>query len=235
MRKFEDVEEVLYTAYIYHKDNFRKPILELPLLTEPYTCIRFCPLIFKDNKKESILNNNYKMVFAAATLHSVYIYATNELRALVAITQLHLSDITDLAWSPDAKYLAIASRDGFCSMVTFEGGELGEISQNEDLDENEKNWFYFLNEVKMGTFGENDKLTKSKQDRISKKRINVEIVDNGGKKAKIDKKRIVPLEILGESVNKKAKVEIRDVKELEKELEIDTSGQSVFSSLRNLK
>ncbi|MCI28817.1 chromatin assembly factor 1 subunit FAS2-like, partial [Trifolium medium] len=38
---------------------------------------------------------------------------------------LHYAPVTDITWSPDARYLAFSSQDGFCSLVEFEDGELG--------------------------------------------------------------------------------------------------------------
>ena len=68
----------------------------------------------------------YRMVFAVATLDHVSVYDTGDVAPLAVISALHFAAITDLAWSPDGNTLAVASADGFCSLVTFEPGELGE-------------------------------------------------------------------------------------------------------------
>lgn len=38
---------------------------------------------------------------------------------------LHYSEISDLAWSEDGSHLVVSSRDGYCSIVRFDPGDLG--------------------------------------------------------------------------------------------------------------
>lgn len=47
-----------------------------------------------------------------ATLDSVILYSTNSWLPLALLGNLHYDSITDLAWSADGQYLAVASRDG---------------------------------------------------------------------------------------------------------------------------
>lgn len=61
-----------------------------------------------------------------ATLDSVVIYDTASPTPLCLLGALHYDSITDLAWSGDARYLAVSSRDCYCSIAVFEPGELGE-------------------------------------------------------------------------------------------------------------
>ncbi|GAX74420.1 hypothetical protein CEUSTIGMA_g1869.t1 [Chlamydomonas eustigma] len=74
---------------------------------------------------DSIMPTTYKMVLAVATMDSVLLYETETFSLLCVLGGLHLAAITDLAWAPDASTLAVSSRDGFCSLATFEPGELG--------------------------------------------------------------------------------------------------------------
>ncbi|MED6196451.1 hypothetical protein PIB30_047668 [Stylosanthes scabra] len=67
----------------------------------------------------------YRIIFAVATLNSVFIYDTESTLPIAVIAGLHYSSITDISWSPDARYLALSSQDGFCSLVEFEDEELG--------------------------------------------------------------------------------------------------------------
>jgi chromatin assembly factor 1 subunit B len=67
----------------------------------------------------------YKMVYAIATLDSVVIYDTTSSLPLAAFCQIHFDSITDIRWSPDGSFLAVSSRDCFCSIISFEQGELG--------------------------------------------------------------------------------------------------------------
>ncbi len=47
-----------------------------------------------------------------ATLDSIILYSTNSWLPLALLGNLHYDSITDLAWSADGQYLAVASRDG---------------------------------------------------------------------------------------------------------------------------
>lgn len=57
---------------------------------------------------------------------------------------LHCAAITDLAWSDDGAVLAISSRDGYCSFVRFEDGELGRALDQETLTSPGRDWLKSL-------------------------------------------------------------------------------------------
>lgn len=76
----------------------------------------------------------YRMVFAVATLDSVMVYDTESPIPLAVLGSLHFAAITDLAWSSDARKLAVSSRDGYCSIALFEEGELGEPIPADQLE-----------------------------------------------------------------------------------------------------
>lgn len=92
-------------------------------------CAKFCPILFE--RDDTITPPKpfeflpYKMVFAIATLDSVVLYDTSSSLPLVAFCQVHFDSITDMSWSSDGSYLAISSRDCFCSIISFDDGELG--------------------------------------------------------------------------------------------------------------
>ncbi|KAG5041286.1 hypothetical protein JHK85_013762 [Glycine max] len=67
----------------------------------------------------------YRIIFAVATLNSLYIYDTESTSPIAVLAGLHYAAITDITWSSDAHYLALSSQDGFCSLVEFENDELG--------------------------------------------------------------------------------------------------------------
>ncbi|KAL6747735.1 WD40-repeat-containing domain protein [Haematococcus lacustris] len=75
----------------------------------------------------------YRMVFAVATLDSVMVYDTQSLTPLVLLGGLHMAACTDLAWSCDGRRLAVSSQDGYCSLVQFEAGELGQVLDQDQL------------------------------------------------------------------------------------------------------
>lgn len=67
------------------------------------------------------------MVFAIATRSSVYFYDTQQKTPFGIVSNIHYTRLTDLAWSDNGQILVVSSTDGFCSIITFENGELGEV------------------------------------------------------------------------------------------------------------
>ncbi|KAH0610310.1 uncharacterized protein H6S33_011837 [Morchella sextelata] len=68
----------------------------------------------------------YRIVYAVATQDAVLIYDTQQQTPLCIVSNLHYAAFTDLTWSPDGNTLLMTSTDGFCSVVVFSPGELGE-------------------------------------------------------------------------------------------------------------
>ena len=48
------------------------------------------------------------------------------MKAVAFLGALHLDPITDLAWSRDGAFLAVSSRDSYCSIAAFTAEDLGE-------------------------------------------------------------------------------------------------------------
>lgn len=69
----------------------------------------------------------YRMIFAVASKSSVYLYDTQQRIPFGSISNIHYSRLTDITWSNDGKMLIASSFDGFCTLITFEDGELGEV------------------------------------------------------------------------------------------------------------
>ncbi|KAK6347300.1 hypothetical protein TWF696_007372 [Orbilia brochopaga] len=69
----------------------------------------------------------YRMVYAVATKDAVLIYDTQQQTPLCIVSNLHYAAFTDLTWAPDGNTLLMTSTDGFCSVVAFSPGELGNI------------------------------------------------------------------------------------------------------------
>ncbi|KAH7622201.1 putative Chromatin assembly factor 1 subunit FAS2 [Nannochloris sp. 'desiccata'] len=120
----------LNTAYLYARGNWAAPVAHLPAQSKPVVAVRFCPVLFRKDPNASCpaLYDQlpYKMVFAVATLDSVIIYDTASVLPLAVMGQLHYDSITEIAWSRDGQYLAISSRDCYCSIAAFTKNELGE-------------------------------------------------------------------------------------------------------------
>ncbi|KAI8358362.1 WD40-repeat-containing domain protein [Mortierella sp. GBAus27b] len=75
----------------------------------------------------SVFGLGYRSVYAVATQDSVLIYDTQQTTALALVSHLHYATFTDMAWSNDGCNLILTSSDGFCSIISFEEGELGTI------------------------------------------------------------------------------------------------------------
>lgn len=75
------------------------------------------------------------MIFAVATKCSVYLYDTQQKIPFALISNIHYTRLTDLSWSNDGKVLLVSSTDGYCSIVHFSNGELGQIYKEKSLQE----------------------------------------------------------------------------------------------------
>jgi chromatin assembly factor 1 subunit B len=119
----------LNTLLIYSRNDWSKPLGQFPVLDTPTSVTRWCPVYFRNkmkNKKQLLSNFPYRMYLAVASSDSVFIYDTERMECVVFIGGLHLACITDISWSSNGNLLAVSSRDGFCSLIKFEDGELGE-------------------------------------------------------------------------------------------------------------
>ena len=122
-------------AYLFRSSMPEVPIVRLGGMQSPVVCARACPLYFKPKhlnfaveQPQIFANLEHRMIFAIATADTVFLYDTEQLAPFATVAHLHYASITDLAWSADAKMLAITSQDGYCSMVAFNQGELGAVS-----------------------------------------------------------------------------------------------------------
>ena len=161
-------EEIDFVVWGVSRNNFSHPLFYIPTLDKSSTCVRFCPIIFKKEKKEEnndvkeLLDLPYVMIFAIGTIDSVFIYGTDSIIPKFAISNIHLQSITDLSWNAD-KVLAISSSDGYMSFCSFEDGELGlKLDPNEiDFDDDLKNYYsQYLNiDIKKNVIGNLSQIT----------------------------------------------------------------------------
>ncbi|KAI1315042.1 hypothetical protein EDD11_001382 [Mortierella claussenii] len=75
----------------------------------------------------SIFGLGYRSIYAVATQDSILIYDTQQSTPLALVSHIHYATFTDMAWSTDGCDLILTSSDGFCSIVSFEEGELGTV------------------------------------------------------------------------------------------------------------
>uniref|UniRef100_A0A5B6ZEH2 CAF-1 p60 homolog n=1 Tax=Davidia involucrata TaxID=16924 RepID=A0A5B6ZEH2_DAVIN len=125
--KFSPASEPVNTAYVFSRKDLSRPALLLPGASKPVVAVRFCPMAFslRGSNSAAFFRLPYRLIFAVATLNSLYIYDTESVPPIAILAGLHYAAITDIAWSPNGKYLALSSQDGYCTLVEFEKDELG--------------------------------------------------------------------------------------------------------------
>ncbi|KAF9335479.1 hypothetical protein BG006_011408 [Podila minutissima] len=79
------------------------------------------------SKIPSVFGLGYRSVYAVATQDSILIYDTQQTAALALVSHLHYATFTDMTWSSDGCNLILTSSDGFCSIISFDEGELGSV------------------------------------------------------------------------------------------------------------
>lgn len=131
-------------CHVFARSNLSKPIAYYPLYDDYCHAVRFCPtkfcLITHDDetgeKRADKWNGQvspstfplpYRLVFAIATHHSVFVFDTQHTEPIAFLKDIHYTRITDITWSMDGRLLMISSTDGFVTFVTFEKDELGEV------------------------------------------------------------------------------------------------------------
>uniref|UniRef100_A0A1Q3EVG6 Putative chromatin assembly factor 1 subunit b n=1 Tax=Culex tarsalis TaxID=7177 RepID=A0A1Q3EVG6_CULTA len=131
--EIEGVPKPLNTTYIYTRNSLKQPAITLPSPDQYTVAVRFCPLYFKlrphADGKPPVIPLGYRMIFAVATKSSVYLYDTQQKTPFALISNIHYTRLTDISWSSDGKILIVSSTDGFCSLISFSDGELGELHE----------------------------------------------------------------------------------------------------------
>ncbi|KAK4305817.1 hypothetical protein Pmani_022311 [Petrolisthes manimaculis] len=127
-------------TYVFSRSNPTKPVLYLPTKDKYTLAVRFCPLLFKlrpspnqeegqDNAEEQpkLFQLPYRMIFAVATQNAVLLYDTQQPVPFAKLSNIHYTRLSDIAWSSDGRIMVVSSTDGYCSLVSFAPGELGEV------------------------------------------------------------------------------------------------------------
>lgn len=120
-------EEPTFATYLYARHRFDAPYRVLHGLEKPSIAVRPNPVPFRlpaSGSGSSPLP--YRTIFAVLTLDSVLLYDTYHARPLCVARGLHYAALNDAAWTSDGTTLIVVSTDGYVSVLTFEGGELGE-------------------------------------------------------------------------------------------------------------
>lgn len=129
------------TTFIFTRYNTKMPAIILPAVDQYTIAVRCCPVLFTIRKHNEnvrpMIALPYRVVFAVATKNSVFLYDTQQRMPFGVIANIHYARLTDLAWSSDGSILVVSSVDGFCTMVSFEDGELGTVYTPTDVDSEE--------------------------------------------------------------------------------------------------
>ncbi|KAF6205734.1 hypothetical protein GE061_019907 [Apolygus lucorum] len=114
-------------TWVFTRRQLNKCLLYYPHGRDPSMVTRWCPVKFqlRPNAKPMI-DLPYKMILAVATKSSIILYDTQYAVPIGLVSNIHYAKLTDLTWSSDATVLIASSTDGYCSVVTFTPGELGD-------------------------------------------------------------------------------------------------------------
>lgn len=161
-------------TYIFTRYS-KVPAAVIPSDAHFTTAVRCCPTIFKlrphSEKCPPMVDLPYRMIFAVASKSSVYLYDTQQHLPFASISNIHYARLTDVTWSNDGRILIASSFDGFCTLICFEDGELGEVYDqppyqiiqtiNADDKENHTKKKRSSNDGKMKTSPKDQKLEKA--------------------------------------------------------------------------
>ncbi|XP_028158726.1 chromatin assembly factor 1 subunit B [Ostrinia furnacalis] len=118
-------------VYIYTRYSLKVPACILPC-GEPALAVRWAPLRFSARREgPAPALPAPRMLLAVATKRSVLLYDTQQKTPVALISNIHYTRLTDLSWSPDARRLVASSTDGYCSVISFDDGELGDVLPEE--------------------------------------------------------------------------------------------------------
>jgi len=136
--------KVQHCCWVFTSVDLSKPVLCLPCKDKYSIVARFSPQFYKlrqvkvgktepsDTGKSwsegrSLFALPYRMIYAVATQNAILFYDSQQSNPFGRVSNVHYQGLTDLSWSPCGNILVASSMDGFCSIVPFSPGELGEV------------------------------------------------------------------------------------------------------------
>ncbi|CAG4934486.1 unnamed protein product [Parnassius apollo] len=126
-------------VYIYTRYSLKVPACVVPC-GESALAVRWCAARLATRRAGPPpalqQQHQHRLLLAVATKRSVLLYDTQQRTPIALISNIHYTRLTDLTWSPDARVLVVSSTDGFCSVISFAQGELGELLPTETAPEN---------------------------------------------------------------------------------------------------
>lgn len=124
-----DTDKHFNATYVFTRCSLNRPVLYLPSPDQYTIAVRCCPVLFQLHEGDSVFALPYRIVIAVATQSSVMLYDTQQAEPFALISNIHYTRLTDISWSEDGQILVVSSTDGYCSVITFTPGELGEVYQ----------------------------------------------------------------------------------------------------------
>lgn len=113
------------------------PISHIKGFNRPVLGIRFNPRLFckftteAGLTKPSLFDLPYRLVWAAYTMDSVFIFDSQQAHPIASIKDLHYGSMTDATWSSDGYTLMVSATDGFCSVLKFTTDDIGETFEKD--------------------------------------------------------------------------------------------------------
>ncbi|KRT80960.1 translation initiation factor eIF2A, partial [Oryctes borbonicus] len=136
----EDTKKALCGTYLFTLDCLTQPIALLPLQKQCSIAVKCSPILYELRSEGSnpVIDLPYRMIIAVATESDLILYDTQQMTPFAHLQKIHYTRLTDLAWSADGRLLVASSTDGFCTLVTFDVGELGSrytMKEEDEIDE----------------------------------------------------------------------------------------------------
>ncbi|XP_053613098.1 chromatin assembly factor 1 subunit B [Plodia interpunctella] len=125
------------TVYIYTRHSLKVPCCVVPC-GDAALAARWSPRRYaRRNAGARPQLAAARSLLALATRRCVLLYDTHQATPIALVSNIHYTRLTDLTWSPDGRMLVASSTDGFCSVITFSDGELGEVLPDDVLEPKE--------------------------------------------------------------------------------------------------
>merc|ERR1712142_884094 len=135
--------KVSHCSWVFSRVDLARPALCLPTKDKYTIAVRFSPKIYalrtvkKSNTPSEVTSKSwetanslfclpYRLIYAVATQNAIMFYDTQQAAPFGRVSNVHYTGLTDLTWSPCGNILFASSSDGYCSIITFSPGELGE-------------------------------------------------------------------------------------------------------------
>lgn len=137
--------KVNHCTWVFSRVDMTKPAICLPTKDKYTIAARFSPLVYTlrmSKKKQtvdpdkpweaanSLFSLPYRLVYAVATQNAVMFYDTQQVAPFARVCNIHYAGLTDVTWSPCGNIVIVSSSDGYCSIISFTPGELGEVYED---------------------------------------------------------------------------------------------------------